>query len=71
MMAYMINRIHTNEYRGHCNNYELLLPTYHYSGKGVVKYRIQQNTTACDCCDDLFVRYVLPNDGLMTDSNEI
>ena len=43
--------------------YELLLPTYHYSGKGVVKYRIQQNTTACDCCDDLFVRYVLPNNG--------
>ena len=43
--------------------YELLLPTYHYSGKGAVKYRIQQNTTACDCCDDLFVRYVLPNNG--------
>ena len=47
--------------------YELLLPTYHYSGKGAVKYRIQQNTTACDCCDDLFVRYVLPNNGFDDD----
>ena len=43
-------------------SYDLILPKFHESGKGLVKYRIQQDTKDCECCDDLFVRYIIPID---------